>query len=238
MKKILFGLIATVLFTSLLFGQNNIDIGKLHNEVLSVYYQQHGNEDIVDLVKLNNDLFQINAKMYPEEFKDITPEDIEKFTLDLFGTSDAKNFNYRNRINYLLDLSVTQGHISIDLCVIYKTILAETLSKDAAFKKMDDFLMNSNVSTKDKQSIALLKSMYIASDQFWTSMQGSVGNSVINRCNPRTQVRFADGYGTLMGAVIGSSFPGFGSYIGGFLGGQGMSALIEHLQDQQGGGCI
>lgn len=237
MKNLLFGLIATVLLSNLSFGQGTIDMGELHNRVLTVYYKQNKDQKITDLVKLNMDLLKINREIYPDVFKNISDTEIEKFTLEFYGTRDPKKFNYQERVTYFLDLSASKGTISKDLSSIYKTILVSNPEKKEAFNLLDSFLKNSNLKDKDRASVELFKSLYSASEILWTSLDENV-NQTAARCSPSAQASFADAYGGLIGGILGSGLPGFGNYICGFLANQGMSALIRHLQAENGGHCI
>lgn len=237
MKNLLFGLIATVFITSNSFGQDDINMGELHNKVLTIYYQQNKDGKFKDLVQLNSDLFKINSELYPDLLKNISESDIEKFTFELYGTLDPAKFNYQDRVAYLLDQCVSKGSISKDLSSVYKKILISNPEKEEAFNLLDDFLKTKELKDSDKKSIDAFKSLYLASEILWSSLNENQ-NQTTARCNASAQISFADAFGGMIGGAIGSSVPGPGTWIGAFLGNQGMSALIRHLQANNGGSCI
>lgn len=71
MKKILFGLIATVMFTGLSFGQNFENFikpelyGIYHNEVLKVYTEKHKGEKTSNFISLYDNLKNEFDILYP-----------------------------------------------------------------------------------------------------------------------------------------------------------------------------
>lgn len=242
MKKLLFGLIATaILSTANSYGQNELNIGQIHNTALDIYYKKYGNEKITNISDLNKKLFHINKDLNPNIFKEYSEKDIEKLTLDVFGTADINNFNFRDDNKALLKKMVLNKLLSENLSNLMTSFIDNNPVKEELLNQIDDFLKKSDSNSKDKKILEEFKSLFLYSNEFWTSIGDKDNTATINNrrnCNAGDQRSFADAFGGMIGGVIGSSFPVFGTAVGAFIGSQGMSAIIRSIQNHHGGGCI
>ncbi len=237
MKNLLFGLIATVLFGNLIYSQENPSIGKVHNLVLSEYYINYQDDNISDLVDLNKKLWDLNKKHNSLYFAQISELEMKNFTTNIFGCTNSENFNYSNILNKHLSYLKENKIISESLYLLFKNINDNMPSKDVISSMLNNFTVKKDISSSDKKIIDNFIDIFNYSDLFWNS-HGLQNVNLSARCNPASQVRFADAFGGLIGGVIGAGAGGFGAPFGAFLGSQLYSAFVEEMQDQHGGGCI
>jgi hypothetical protein len=133
--------------------------------------------------------------------------------------------------------------LSQDVTNFMKACIDNNPSKAELLNQINVFLSNKKFSTNDKKVIVIqdFKDLYLYSASFWASFEEDLSNQSSqnkSRCNAGDQRNFADAFGGMIGGVLGSSFPPFGTMFGAFVGSQGMSAIVRSIQNYHGGGCI
>lgn len=238
MKRILFAMIVTVMHLSNALAQDSGSaIGQLHNTVLGMYYKQYG-EAPSDIATLGKRLYAINKQLDPVRFRDVTESDVSRFTLAVYGTATLTDFKFAERGKALLNDCVSRNLLSRELSALMASFIDNPPSRAEMEAQADALLKSGTLGANDKKLLVDFKTLFVYSSEFWAAHTGGNQANARSRCNPGDQRSFADAFGGLIGGVLGSSFPGFGTAIGSFLGSQGMSAAIRMLQNHHGGGCL
>ncbi|KNB62261.1 hypothetical protein [Chryseobacterium sp. Hurlbut01] len=218
------------------------ELGVIHNVVLQEYYDTYGFEEAIPSISvLNERLLAIAKDKYPQIFTNVTATELSNFTNFLYGQNTTiTTFEFRDRGELILESAVNQNIISLNFKNFVINLIEANEDAETSIANVDFFMENNELSEKEIELLNDFKSVVTHSDVFWDSNYNLTQTDTTARCNPKHQVRLVDGYGTILGGTFGSVwFPGVGSIIGGAIGGQGFSALIEHMQDTNyGGGCV
>ncbi len=233
MKKLVFGLISTILLAFNGIAQenskNNYDyVGRLHNEILSELVTKN------DVAKMS--LPEIEAKVktialanknYMERFKDapyvsLSENDIQK------GMADYPN-KFANIVNKSNVSS--EAKEKLNELIGYCLDNGEKMSSKELFGyiiSFEDTVMKSDLKEEEKGLILSATSVARYSNQFWT-VQQTVENSTS---------RFWHWFGDLLGGVAGGiagSFiePGVGTYAGAIIGAGVVSGSIKAIESSK-----
>ncbi len=105
-KKIVFGLIATVMVTNLTFCQTELQIsnyGKIHNEIIELYYKNYGSDfKNVDFKTLLSNELNLMQNAHPDLFKGVNINDLNN-SFTIFKSINEFDFslfwnNYKSKI--------------------------------------------------------------------------------------------------------------------------------------------
>lgn len=224
----------------------NIDYGKIHNQGLETYYKKYKKNE-TDFFIILERMNEINNKegLFKKNQK-LTRSNLTNFASFFLGTSNIKNKNsdnqidYVNRSNEMINYFNEKGFYSNQLKLLLSELLNNNSSPEEIRKKMGEYYSKANEQEKD--IIYALLSIYNASDKFWSKLENNSrkkGMKLYLGCNPGHQVRFADALGGIFGGMLASASSfGVAGYVGAAVGSQAMSAAIENAQSAQGGGCL
>lgn len=225
MKKLIFGLLATVLFGLIGYSQTNnftpsSKYGELHNEFL----------------KITREKFIINENSTIQEmFYFIVNEYNMKYSNEL---SDAELNFYIERINYAFGVnrkikSLTsegmneaynkgvQKYGTQKLYAFQNDLLKRNESFEITLNKLNSLNKNNDLTVTEIDDINKMVSVLKASNEFWLVVYPNT-QVVANRCSPIAQRCLAD---------LG------GGWLGGWVGGTLCSSIVEYGQSTNGGGC-
>lgn len=219
---------------------DEINYGELHNNGLGYYYDNRTTDVIQsDLNLFSKELLDVNKQLYPEFFENVQLDKVVELNNQLFGTNKKSEFNYKETLLSLNQRFTDEDIISPGLSNLLQSFIIDNPNIVEIQEALDNFRSTNEISDNDMQTIEILKSILVASDEFWNSKKTNDINPKLWGCNPSHQVRFADAAGGVFGAMLGFSVSaGLGTAIGATLGSQGMSALVEEMQNQNGGNCI
>lgn len=224
MKKLLFGLLATVAFLSNSFGQNNEFLkselyGKYHNEFLKIYYEKYSNVKDKDFKIMFNDILSEFEKKYPDLISAQEKEFYAKRVDEIFGSNTKlTNLNFNDIFN-----RAAKKYYSPKLQEFLIDILNKNESPDIITDKISILKNDKTLSIIDLEEVKKFESVYISSQLYWENDFSNTENVVSKyKCNPHHQAFLADAGGMMFG--------GWGCLI--------FSAFVVDLQDQHGGGCI
>ncbi|WP_188406392.1 hypothetical protein [Psychroflexus salis] len=225
---------------SLLYSYGDADMGEIHNSGLEYYYENRTQEIIPNNLNIfAEELLNINKVLYPEYFEDAELSLVIKVTEELFDKKDKNEFDYKETMLELNNKFRNQGDISVKLSILLEKFIKNNPSVNDAITEIEILRAENNLTLKDEENMDMFISILIASDKFWNNKKNDSINSKFWGCNPRHQVRFADAAGGIFGGMLGFTVaPGLGAIIGGAVGSQLMSGVVEEMQIQNGGDCI
>lgn len=197
MKKILFGLITTFMFTVLSYGQGVIkfsDYGLYHNEVLSDFSNKYGeSQKNVDFI-IDEGLKIMQIK-HPELFKNVDVAAIKK----LFVVKNSNEFDFKKIWNANKN-EVSNKNIPLRLIGLIDTIVNNDLPYEEALSKMNDF-EKSNVLTSDELNcLVAIRSVLVSSNQYWNSV---LQKNASAKAKPGSKTLIADFGGAAMFCFTG-----------------------------------
>lgn len=170
MKKLLFGLIATVMLTNLTFGQSTIkfsDYGFYHNEVLTEFTKKYGeNQKDIDFV-IDESIVLMKIK-YPELFNDIDGLTIKK----MFAVKNANDFDYKKIWNSNKEALYSNKVITKKIGDLINAIIEKNYSYEQAISAMDDFKRSNKLTSDESNCLTAIRSVLVSSNQYWNSTAG------------------------------------------------------------------
>ena len=220
MKNLLFGLIATVVFTSSTFAQNDnfIDAdmyGTYHNEVLEVYSNKYKDSQETNFIKIYETLKTEFDVLHPKVLTDEEYLFYKNRLITILGADGNLNSrNFRDQTIKGIKKFYTQK-TQLVLIDLIENPKAPTLVN----KILQNLFSDSDLPDLEINEIKKLISVFSASIKYW-SVPFSDDNK--KACNPKHQLYIAD--------IAGCMFGGLGSI--------GLSWLVDEMQSQNGGGCI
>lgn len=189
MKKVIFGLIATVFLSNLSVGQN-IDInnpdnyGAIHNEIVSSFKKAGKTVSQYSTKELFiEDIYKLSVSKYPqiENFNNVKGLSSNFFT-------DFKKPDFDTNLNQNITRLYQDKKISKILFDNLKIIIAEK-SFDKSIEIINN-LEKVNLDSNDKLALKIFKSVLISSNQYWSSTSSTAR---IKYCR-----EIADGLGALI----------------------------------------
>lgn len=167
MKKVIFGLIASVLFLNLSFGQNTINFseyGFYHNEALIEFTKKHGENqnDVSFIVDESIKLMQIK---YPNIFKDTNGSEIK----ELFAVKSANEFDYKIIWNTNKETFYENNRIPRRIGDLIDEIVNSDSSYDEAMELMTNFEKSNTLTSEETNGLIAIKSVLVSSNQYWSS---------------------------------------------------------------------
>ena len=173
MKKLLFGLIATVMLSNLSFGQNQLNIsdyGKLHNICIESYYKKYGT-DIKDTnIKemLNNQLLIMQAQ-YPEQFKNLDINDLYNYFAPF---NSVKDFNLSVMWGNYKSKIMKKGDIPIGIIDLMDDLTKNTYDYDTVVLKVQTLKKDPSLNDTDIKRLNIFLNVLESSNQLWNSKTG------------------------------------------------------------------
>jgi hypothetical protein len=192
MKKLVFGLIATVMLSVCSFGQkseNFEEYGMLHNDCVNLFLSS--GKSISDYKNLD-DFAKDYYKMVLEKFPSIgfTEEEFlvefKKTFLDSFNESGSSRIAFENQLLKLYD----EKMITMPF---YKTVI-EIMNSEGEYNKilnLIDEIQKTELNDYEKKSIGIFKSVFESSNSLWTNYNGSSS-------------KLKDGSWTIIGDAVGA----------------------------------
>ncbi len=167
MEKVIFGLIATILFLNLSFGQNEINFneyGFYHNEALSEFTKKHGEnqKDVSFIVDESIKLMQIK---YPNIFKNTDGAEIKK----LFVVNNANEFDYKKIWNSNKETFYKNNKIPRRIGDLIDKIVNNDSSYDEAIELTTNFKKSNKLTLEESNGLIAVKSVLVSSNQYWNS---------------------------------------------------------------------
>ena len=212
MKKVIFGLIATVLFLNLSSGQNTIsykEYGFYHNEALLEFTKKHGEnqKDVSFIVDESIKLMQIK---YPNIFKDTDGSEIKK----LFEVQSANEFDYKKIWNSNKETFYKNNKISERVGDLIDKIVNNNSSYDEAIGLMNNFEKSNKLTLEETNGLIAVKSVLISSNEYWNQAKSSGTTEERHRAGSATLIADFAGAGMFMFAGPVAAICGFAcSYI-------------------------
>jgi hypothetical protein len=197
MKKILFGLIATVMFTGLSFGQSVIkfsDYGLYHNEVLTDFSTKYG-ENQKDVDFIIDEGLKIMQIKHPELFKNVDVLLIKR----LFVVKNTNEFDFKKIWNTNKG-NLSQNNIPLKVVGLIDEIVNNDLQYDEAIAKMDNFEKTNKLNSEEFNSLVAIRSVLVASNQYWNSVLAKNGSA---KPKPGSKTLIADFAGAAMFCFTG-----------------------------------
>lgn len=184
MKKLVFGLIATVFMFNFSLGQiKSSDFGKIHNELVTAYLNK--NKDL----NLNNvkmiDVVNEFIKNFESKYPNTITENDKKEIMEIFKNySYALDFSYSEFLTKNKESLLKNGRISkniYDFLVITNT---ENINFDAIKNEISKFQNMNNLLKSDVFAFEVANSIAISSNELWNTNNSHTQRRV-NHCNGR-----------------------------------------------------
>ncbi len=176
-------MIATVLFTSLTFGQSTIkysDYGFYHNEALSSFTNKYG-ENQKDINLIIDESIKLMQIKYPQLFNDIDGTTIK----NLFVVKSANDFDYKKIWNSGKENFYKNGKVSRKIIDLIDTIVNNDKTYEQAITAMDNFESSNRLTADESNYLTAVKSVLVSSNQYWNS-------AMVNRHRPGSATLIAD----------------------------------------------
>ena len=183
MKKLLFGLIATLFVINFSWGQiGSREFGKVHNELVLEYLKNNVSFDL-NKVKMN-DLINEFIRNFEIKYPNAISENDKKKVLEIFKNyTFASEFTYSGFLRENKDSLLKNNEISKN---IYD-FLSDTDSKNIDYELIKSEISNyqsiDGISSSDSFAFEVANSVANSSNDLWNSNTGSVMNR--NHCNGR-----------------------------------------------------
>lgn len=223
MKKLVFGIIATVLLSNLSFGQDTIKFipanmyGAYHNELLQIYFEKYSSGKDKDIKVLYYQMLEEFEKLHPNVVSDEEKSFYENRLNEVFGSNTKiSEMNFNEIYN-----KAAKEYYPPAMQDFFIDILKRNDSPEVTNDKIKILKENKSLTPNDLNEIAKFESIYAASQIFWKDRFSSTDVSKY-RCNPHHQILLADAFGLFMG--------GWTALI--------LSAAVQESIDQHGGNCI
>jgi hypothetical protein len=223
MKNLLFGVIATVLFSNLSFGQDQLNFikpemyGNYHNELLKLYSDKYSYEEIPAFSILYDNLKKEFDILHPNVLSDAENQFYKNRLIEVLGNETTLNSaNYE----YLTTKGIKKFY-NPKIQIVLIDLLVNPKNPEEVINNLNILLNDESMNSNDVNEIKKLLSVYTSSIEFWKD-NTSFKYDAKKKCDPAHQVFFAD--------LIGCMFGGIGSV--------GMSWAIYSIQQHNGGGCI
>jgi hypothetical protein len=200
MKKLVFGLIATVMISALSFGQSEVkfsDYGFYHNEGLRLYNKQFDINNEKDLNSALDNMAKVLEENYPEKFSNL---DVAKLKT-LYEGYTTKNVNVNKIWNDRKEVMYEEKTLPHEIGNLMDSLLSGNVSYEDALVSINDLKKNENLTAKNINTLVIMESILKSSYSYWT----------LNSYRSPHGAAFAD----LCGAIIFSEttiFAAFASY--------------------------
>jgi len=186
MKKLLFGLIATVTVTNLSFCQTEIqisDYGKIHNEIIELYYKNYGTDfKNVDFKTLLSNELNLMQNAHPDLFEGVDITDLNN-SFAIFKSINEFDFllfwnNYKSKI-------MQEKEMSSIMIEFMNDISKNNYDYQSLKSKIEKLKNNTNLSENDTKSIAIFSNILESSNDLWSNQTFNSNLSRGNCCNDR-----------------------------------------------------
>lgn len=190
MKKLIFGLIATVLFS--ISGSSQIkpsDYGFYHNEAIKLYNEKYLKGDINNLSKTNfekmtNDMLELMKEKYPNEFKNVNTSQLKNhfdYSLSLDKYDFSLNWK-KNKEDY-----IKKGYITQKISYLIDDITINGKDYNDIVKIITIFKSENTLTERETNSVLVFESVLLASNNLWT--ESNIFNKTKkNPCTPRVLI--------------------------------------------------
>lgn len=222
MKKLVFGIVATVLLANLSFGQDlnkfiPADMyGTYHNELLQIYFEKYNSGKDKDIKVLYYQMLEEFEKLHPNVVSDEEKKFYENRLNEVFGSNTKfSEINFNEIYN-----KAARKYYAPALQDFFIDILKRNDSPEVTNEKISILKEDKTLTPNDLNEITKFESIYKSSEIFWKDRLPNT--NVSNRCNPHHQILLADAFGLFMG--------GWTSLL--------LSAAVQESIDQHGGNCI
>lgn len=176
MKKLLFGLIATVMFGNLSFGQEEIkltDYGKYHNELLSLYFSKYSIADEESTDTFFDNLMGLTKEKYPGKFDKVDVNELKS----IFGRQKIINVDLTQIWN-IRKKELENEKLLSPMIIQFADDIVEGKYSTSQVQEMILKLKNSkSISENDKNALIVLNSVLTDSQRYWASTSSDSNHS-------------------------------------------------------------
>lgn len=223
MKKLLFSLIAIVMFGNFSFGQETENFikaemyGTYHNQLLEVYTKKYKDVKTTNFIDLYDNLKKEFEILHPNVLTNEEYLFYRNRLISIFG----KEGNLNSSNYHELTMKAIKMYYSPKTQKILINLLESPRAPEEVSVILQNLLEDKELPSSEINEIKKLQSVYLASVKFWPISTNNLDNNKY-KCNPKHQQYLADAFGCVWGG----------------LGAIAYSWLIEEMQNQHGGGCI
>ena len=213
MKNLIFGLIATMFIAFNGNAQDLSNIGIIHNECLELYFKSgHKASDFVNVNDFMKDYYNVLKEKFSGISEDEFIKELKMNFIDDLANSSSK-FSLQKQLKKMHD----DSKISLQL---YESILEITNSENEFDKILQiiSSLESSNLSSADRKIIEVFKSVFFASNNYWTNLNSTYGM----RLRPGSWTIIGDA----VGAIVFCYIPPFAGFMAGAI------SLAVHNSEQ------
>ena len=185
MKKLVFGLIATVMFGFVGSAQNEIklsDYGFYHNEFLSMYFSNYKLTEEMNINTFIDHSIALAKQKYSGKFENV---DLKKLK-GIFAGQTIKDFDYLKIWNNRKAELLSQNLLSPPIIQFIDDVNTNNYTIDEAIKLVTVLQNSKTISTSDANALIIGKSVMIASHNYWTSN----GTNTTNEFTPKEVADF------------------------------------------------
>jgi hypothetical protein len=189
MRKVIFGLIATVLMVNLSWGQNNMnfnDYGYYHNEALSEFVLKHG-QDQTRIDFILDEGLKLMIDKYPNIFSNASLKGVKEF----FNVNETKDFNFKNLWNNNKNIILKELKIPAEIYPLMDELINKEYDYETMIMKIQNFEKNEKLTNDGKNLIIVLKSVLISSNDYWNSYYKK-NSASLRRHRPGSATLIAD----------------------------------------------
>lgn len=175
MKKLLFGIIATVLFSFTGNAQKEIklvDYGPYHNHILTIYFSKFNLKDEASLNIALDHLISIAINEYPGQFDNI---DIPRIK-NIFLNQTINGFDYFKIWNNRKNILLKEKLISQNIVQLMDDSYSGKYTYEKLLETVTAMQSLKTTNTNDANALTVLKSVLISSHNFWISNGTNTSN--------------------------------------------------------------
>ena len=187
MKKLLFGLIATIIVSNLSFAQEVIkpsEYGFYHNEAVKVYNENYLQGNISkmngkDAKQVITDLLTLMKQKHPKQFENVK---ISEY-LQYFETPAKGNFDFFENWKNNKEIYIKNGFITKKVSLLLDDVIANGKDYKSIMNIVEVFKANNQLDENEKKCITVFQSVIENSNTLWYE-SNTFGKK--NPCTPRT----------------------------------------------------
>lgn len=192
MKKILLGLVATVMLSVTANAQTSeiklSEYGFYHNEGVALFQKNYDKVPSDSKEALQN-FTDLLIKKYPSRFEKV---DVNLLYTKFYGMNslnfDIKKLWANNKVEF-----ISKQKVSIQFTTLINEIVEKELGFEQISLKLTDFKSQNKLSTNDLNALEVFESVLKSSNEYWTSTSLSTG-----KAKPGSKAIAADCLGALM----------------------------------------
>lgn len=225
MKKVIFGLIATVMFLNLSLGQNNENFikpemyGTYHNELLEIYSKKDIRTETINFFNLYDNLKKEFDVLHPNVISNEEYLFYKNRLVSVLGENG--NLNSTNFVEITIK-GIKKYYTNEKTQLALISFIETPKAPSEVNIILQNLLNDKELNNSEINEVKKLVSVFNASIKYWNVPMNDNSSTVEMKCNPKHQVYLAD--------IAGCMFGGLGSIA--------YSWLVDEMQQQHGGGCI